>query len=329
MPGGDGLLSSVNDPDRCFSQIQPLFRCHRHRALSQVQKTYDSGFSYHAFLPSYSGLYGKVVTKKDYDYGAPTPTRTTNTAYLFQQIPTYLTYNRMDPVYSVKVTDANSNQLAYPVSTFDTTSQIQSSGITEQHTSAPYGSYRGLETAESRWVNSGTSLITYKYYNDTGTPYKVVDPANNATTYTYSTSSPYYGAYLTTATNALNQSMRYRYDAPGVGLGSGLLVSLEDPNLQFTNYTYDAMWRKVEIDYPDGGETKITYNDTVNPTVQINELFATSGSWLTKQLNLDGLGRLMQHQLTSDPAGIVYTDTTYDGQGHVASVSNPYHTTGD
>lgn len=38
----------------------------------------------------------------------------------------------------------------------------------------------------------------------------------------------------------------------------------------------------------------------------------------------DGLGHVKQTQLTSDPQGTVYTDTSYDGLGRVYTVSNPY-----
>jgi RHS repeat-associated protein len=38
----------------------------------------------------------------------------------------------------------------------------------------------------------------------------------------------------------------------------------------------------------------------------------------------DGLGRASQTQLTSDPQGIVYTDTTHDALDRVSTVSNPY-----
>jgi RHS repeat-associated protein len=43
----------------------------------------------------------------------------------------------------------------------------------------------------------------------------------------------------------------------------------------------------------------------------------------------DGLGRVIQTQLESDPQGIVYTDTTYDGLGRKHTVSNPYRSTSD
>jgi YD repeat-containing protein len=39
---------------------------------------------------------------------------------------------------------------------------------------------------------------------------------------------------------------------------------------------------------------------------------------------LDGLGRVVEKQLTSDPSGVDYTDTTYNNLGQVTSVTQPY-----
>src|SRR5207244_3217374 len=64
----------------------------------------------------------------------------------------------------------------------------------------------------------------------------------------------------------------------------------------------------------------------------------TVTSRLNKQINssqteettnvFDGLGRMTQTQLSSDPQGVVYTDTTYDALGRAATVSNPHRTCG-
>ena len=43
----------------------------------------------------------------------------------------------------------------------------------------------------------------------------------------------------------------------------------------------------------------------------------------------DGIGRVIETQLTSDPYHTVSTDTVYDGSGNVYSTSNPYWTTSD
>jgi len=69
---------------------------------SQVTKTYDSGFTFPSPRPNdntrYTGLYGKVIVQKDYDYGTtsgqPGPLlRQTNTSYVWQSPnPNYATY---------------------------------------------------------------------------------------------------------------------------------------------------------------------------------------------------------------------------------------------
>jgi RHS repeat-associated protein len=44
---------------------------------------------------------------------------------------------------------------------------------------------------------------------------------------------------------------------------------------------------------------------------------------------MDGIGHPIHSQLNSDPVSTVYVDTTYDGEGNVATVSNPYRFTSD
>ena len=50
---------------------------------------------------------------------------------------------------------------------------------------------------------------------------------------------------------------------------------------------------------------------------------------MTHETVLDGFGRPLQAQATSDPNGNDYVDIVYDSIGRVASVSNPYQTTSD
>ncbi len=42
---------------------------------------------------------------------------------------------------------------------------------------------------------------------------------------------------------------------------------------------------------------------------------------------MDGIGHVVQNQLTTDPDGTDLTDTAYDGTGHVLSISNPHRST--
>src|SRR5262249_42793671 len=72
-----------------------------------------------------------------------------------------------------------------------------------------------------------------------------------------------------------------------------------------------------------------TYSDTgSNPSVVTTRII-TSALSVKSTTVADGMGQVIQAQLNSDPQGVDLTDTTYDGLGRVASVSNPYRTTTD
>jgi RHS repeat-associated protein len=115
------------------------------------------------------------------------------------------------------------------------------------------------------------------------------------------------------------------------------MLTSVDENNQTTTYTYDdPLFRPKTITGPpdtnNGNQSSTTtynYNDTAapSPSVTTTTLLNTSGSSMTSTSVYDGLGRLVQTQLTSDPSGTDYTSTTYDGLGRVASTSNPYRST--
>lgn len=118
----------------------------------------------------------------------------------------------------------------------------------------------------------------------------------------------------------------------------GVKTSYTDVNNNKTTYKYnDPLWRLTEVDNPDGGATTTTYNTgTSTPwTVSTCSTITPSSSCpagtnsLTGLAKLDGLGRTIERQTTSDPGGTDYMDTTYDVLGRVASVTNPYRSTGD
>ncbi len=100
---------------------------------------------------------------------------------------------------------------------------------------------------------------------------------------------------------------------------------------QPTNYTYytynDPVWRQREVNYPDGGSTMTTYNTGSTLPWGISTSSAINSTTNLNQTTIfDGLGRVKQTQLTSDPEGTDYVDTTYDSLGRQATVSNPHRT---
>ena len=104
---------------------------------NQITKGYDSGFTF----PSpngngliYTGLYGKVIAQKEYDYGTssgvPGPLlRQTNTNYAWQSpnpnSSSYLTNNLLNLVYSSQITDGTT-QMAFTQYGHDETATIAS-----------------------------------------------------------------------------------------------------------------------------------------------------------------------------------------------------------
>jgi RHS repeat-associated protein len=311
--------------------------------ISTVTKSYDSGFDFVNYEGSVTanGIYGKVVTETESDYGsggAGPILRTTNTNWQALSGPnaaSYLANNLLSLPYSVQVENRSGTQQAYTYYGYDETA-LQSSGITEQKTTGE--SYPGNQTSVHRWLNGSTTgttncnavtggyLVTTKAYYDTGEVPTVTDPCGYLTTYQYS--STYYGAFVTKVTNALSQSTTYGYD-----VHTGAVTSITDPNSQMTTKAYDILTRLTKVNYPDGGSTSYCYTDLGGstctqgsaPYAVVKTTAITSSPVLneTSTVIFDGLGRTSHTQLNSDPSGITYALTTYDANGRKYQVYNP------
>jgi RHS repeat-associated protein len=295
---------------------------------SQIQKTYDANLSFNAPDGGYTMSYGKPTEIREYDYGSGAPgslLKRTDYTYLAFNTATYLTANILDPVASETVYNGSGTQVAQTTYGYD--EYALQTTTTPQHTT-PYYSVRGNRTSVKKWLNTtGTTLNTFTHYYDTGMPYQVTDPRGNITTYSYS--GTYDGAYLTetqfpTTGSGVSHTVSAAYD-----FNTGKITQFTDQNGQPSNYTYDVLWQPLTGSYPDGGLDTITYHETSFP------YSATLTKKLTASLNsvttsvFDGLGRVSQSQLTSDPSGTDYTDTTYDRDGRKYTVSNPYRTKSD
>jgi RHS repeat-associated protein len=300
---------------------------------SQVTRTWDSGIG---LSNGSTAIYGDLLIQNDYDF-AGTLLRTTNNAYMALNGPnssSYLANNLLNLPYTVQIKDGSGNQTSLTQYNYDETTRT-SSGLTSSYqftSSPPSGNYRGNNTSLLRWLNTGTFtcpsgssggsnsyLISKKTYFDDGMLNTSTDPCGNTTTYAYNLT--YWGALPTTVTNALSQNTTNTYD-----FNTSLLASTTDPNNLITNYNYDSMWRISEVDRPDGGKDVITHQETTVPFTATVSTDINSTLKKTETNVFDGLGRVSQKQLTSDPQGTVYTDTSYDALGRVATVSNPYRT---
>ena len=318
----------------------------------QTVTAYDSGFSYSDYIGGTTtgtgmtpdvGLYGKVLTKTDYDYGSGAPgsvLRTTTTAYKAFSTPAYLTNNMINLPLSVQITGT---QTGYTTYGYDENT-LASSGVSTQHDSSPpTGTSRGNQTSVHRQLNNGSAtsttncaisvssggyLVSYATYYDTGTLSNSVDSCGSSATDSlhmtkYLYSSTYVGAYPTTVTNPKSQMTLHAYD-----FNTGLLTSSTDPNNRITTFTYDNMWRLARANYPDGGLSTVTHQEATYPfTATLTKKITSSQNYVATNV-FDGLGRLTQSQV-DDPQNTIYTDTTYDADGRKGSVSNPYRSMTD
>lgn len=288
----------------------------------------------------YTNTYLNPSAFREYDWGSGAPgslLRQTAYAYLHTNNSNYLSRNIADRVLTKKVSDGGGNQAALTTNEYDNYSHpnqsMQASGAV-QHDSVYSTSfvYRGNLTAVSKWLNPGNTSLTSTYqYDDAGNILSEIDPAGNKTTYAYTDSwsgaacnpSGAGKAYATIITNPLGQQTTNQYFAC-----TGLRASMTDPNLQMTSYSYDFADRRTVTNFPDGGQISVSYNDSP-PVSFTTTTMVTSTLNRTSTVLKDGLGRVSQTQLTSDPSGTDYVDTTYDSLGRLSTKSNPYRSTGD
>ncbi|WP_348261042.1 hypothetical protein P8935_14660 [Telmatobacter sp. DSM 110680] len=203
----------------------------------------------------------------------------------------------------------------------------------------------GNLTQKSVTATNAPTAVTQYIVNGYGEVTQVTDPDLHVTHVYYADAwadsscaiAPGSSAYPSSITNAAGETISYTYNTC---LGTTASVSGPNSN-QTTSYTYDALQRVVSVSFPIGGK-KACYFDSIPNIVTTYTLQAVGSSlpsctsptvtpagMITNSVALDGLGRKSQTQLLSDPSGAVLSDTTYDRNGNVQSVSNPYRSTGD
>lgn len=208
--------------------------------------------------------------------------------------------------------------------TTDPVSNVQST-LTYGYDSA------GLGNIISKSVGgTGLTTLTSNFLRDTyGNITQATDPKGNITKFGYTDTwaqtscapSSNSSAYLTSITDALNQVWNFSYDSC-----TGVKATATDPNGAKTSFSYDALSRTTQTIRPDTGQTTVSFVDAIPNSVTTTSSVASGVTPLTSSTILDGYGRTSQTQLTSDPDGTTYVDTTYDPLGRTYCVSNPYRT---
>jgi RHS repeat-associated protein len=224
---------------------------------------------------------------------------------------------------SITVQDGIGNQKFQQTFLYDETAVTGTTSV-PQH-AAITGS-RGNQTTLTQWVSStATALTTHFTFDDTGNMLTRTDPAGNQTQYSYQDSfsdsqNRFSLAYLTQVTQPSTGSVAHvtktQYEP-----NTGLQTATWDLNNNQTTYSYDALKRPLQVNPPDGGQTSYTYN---SPTSTTRNRKISSSQTVSITSIFDGLGRISQQQLTSDPAGTTTSNATYNSNGIIASVSNPH-----
>jgi RHS repeat-associated protein len=297
----------------------------------------------------YTTSRGNVTEIREYDFGSGTSgplLRRTDNTYGLNSNSNYLARNIVNKVTQQTTYDGSANQVAQTQYEFDNyvsgDNPLQTTTGAANHDYTNYSStltFRGNATRVKRWRNTDSALLTNTLtYDDLGNIRAIKDPLSHTSSYDYTDSfansfcpppSGFTGqAWVSTFTNPLGQQIKLTaYPC------TSLVQARKDQNdinagRAGTIYTYDLMKRVLSKNLPNGGGVATTYND-------IAPVSSTSSSKITSSLNLvttptlDGLGRVSQSQLTSDPQGTVSVVTTYDAIGRKSTVSNPYRSTSD
>ena len=189
-----------------------------------------------------------------------------------------------------------------------------------------YDTYGNISTVV-RTGTSAPSLTTQYQHGSYGDLTQIIDPKNNKTSLAYATpwidtacaQSATSSGRPSSLTNALNQVTYYKYDSC-----TGLLATAKDPNGSVTTYSYDSLGRSTEVLAPDGGYVKNTFADSPQQSVTTTELISATGLvQLVSEVLLDGLSRVSQKELISDPDGPTYTPIVYDPLERVFQTYNP------
>lgn len=330
--------------------------------MTSEQTVLNTGQSAKTTYSYFSGFPERVQEKDEYDYGQSSASRITTYGYYTFAVPNGAVLAKPNQVI---VKDGSGNRYAETDVTYDGQAVHSVTGTLPQgtHDETNYGvnssTLRGNPTSVTRWSSVGTSPATTYSFDATGQELSMTSPCGNSTctdlrgtnfttNYTYAdaytvlsagANTPYTpsantNALLTKITDPLGHTTQFTYD-----FNNSQLTSTTDENSQVAKYIYsDSLNRLTETDFPDSGQTTYHYNDSASsPSTTTYQLLCTSTKVPTCSASSvskttvavrDGMGHVVQTQLT-DPAGVVYTDLVYDGEGNLYKSSNPYRSTSD
>ncbi len=313
------------ETDTCYNgTVKPCTTNTITLPITEIKKYTAPGSSLPSLVDTSLNSNGLPTEVDEYDFGANPPT-----GLLRKTLTFYAGLSGISGLPSnIIVEDSTGAQFSNQTFTYDEGTPAPTTGVPHH---VAVGTSRGNLTTLKQWITTTASLNTTFAYDDTGNMLTSTDSFGNQTQYSYADnfSDPAKNVgtldYLTkttlpsTGTPAVQHITTTQYEA-----NTGLPTVTTDLNGLNTTYTYDALLRPLTVSIPGGGQTSLTYN---SPTSTTQTHLITGSQSVSTTTLLDGLGRVFQQQLTSDPSGTDFVDTTYDGNGMVASVSNPHRST--
>ena len=279
------------------------------------------------YSPTQQMPFGRVTSTAISDYTGST-LKTVNTQYQMQLSSSYKAADFLDLVASTTTLDGSNSQTAKTTYGYD------------ENNGSPQGIY-GHRTSVAQMLNTssnivpcngttaGSNLTACTVYNPQGMVTQKTDPNGNTTKYSYDSTGAFLSQIQYPDTNngtIVHHSVNLAFDP-----NTGLQLSSTDQNGNLTSNQNDVMKRLTQVSYPDGGLTTYCYTDiggaTCAQSASPYQVVVTKK--ITSSLNeastfvVDGFGRLIQTQLTTDPQGTTYAVTTYDSLGRKSSVYNP------
>lgn len=321
--GSSPLLKTINETWAANSTPSSRTIILENNQQSKTETVYDD--------------YGNLTEIRDYDWGSGAPgsvIRTTQMTYL--STAPYINKNIRNRLTQETVREGGPTGTikAQKSISYDTTTITATSGVVQHdYTNFPASmTTRGNPTETKHWRNTDAAwLTTTQWYDDLGNLLQTQDPMAHNTFFSYTDNwensfcAPGTGttqAFQTSVTNHLNHVTTTKYYSCTSQVGRTI-----DANNQPTTFTYDYLRRPDLETRPDGGTTNYDYDDAARKLTK-NETIA-AGVTVTTESYYDGLGRLTQARLTTDPEGTIFTDTTYDALSRQYTVSNPYRSTGE
>jgi RHS repeat-associated protein len=183
---------------------------------------------------------------------------------------------------------------------------------------------QGLNTLQFQETNTYTTKFAWTLYIDQGaTPEEYIntcayDTYGNLTSFTDAmNNTTFFGydshyLYLTSVTNALNQTITATHD-----FNTGLLTSITDPKGNITFYEYDILGRVTRKIHPDLSELEAVYNDANNYVTIYDEL----DHYITRYF--DGLSRLTRVEMYLSPTVILTETYSYNYLNKIKTKEDP------